>query len=37
MLFDRGGPGRRIADGRAERSFIWELRPPLAATVVETV
>lgn len=37
MMFDRGGPGRRIADGRAECSFIWELRPPLAAAAVEPV
>ena len=35
MIFDRGGPGRRIADGRHECSFIWELRPtPATATAV---
>ncbi len=32
MIFDRGGPGRRIADGRHECSFIWETRPALPAT-----
>ena len=26
MTFDRGGIGRRIADGRGECNFIWELR-----------
>jgi len=26
MTFDRGGNGRRIADGRRECNFIWELR-----------
>ena len=26
MTFDRGGVGRRIADGRHECNFIWELR-----------
>jgi len=26
MVFDRGGVGRRIADGRPECNFIWELR-----------
>ena len=26
MVFDRGGAGRRIADGRKECNFVWELR-----------
>lgn len=26
MTFDRGGVGRRIADGRRECNFVWELR-----------
>lgn len=26
MTFDRGGIGRRIADGRRECNFVWELR-----------
>ena len=33
MIFDRGGIGRRIADGKRECNFVWELRqqsdPPL--------
>jgi hypothetical protein len=28
MLFDRGGPGRRIADGGPECTFVRELRQP---------
>ena len=28
MLFDRGGVGRRIADGARECTFVWELRLP---------
>jgi hypothetical protein len=28
ILFQRGGPGRRIADGAGECNFIWEHRPP---------
>lgn len=37
MMFDRGGPGRRIADGRHECNFVWELRlaPGAAAAVQE--
>ena len=27
MTFDRGGIGRRIADGKRECNFVWELRP----------
>ena len=27
MTFDRGGIGRRIADGKHECNFVWELRP----------
>ncbi|MBI1772997.1 MAG: L-2-amino-thiazoline-4-carboxylic acid hydrolase [Burkholderiales bacterium] len=26
MTFDRGGVGRRIADGKSECNFVWELR-----------
>jgi len=26
MIFDRGGAGRRIADGRRERNFVWTSR-----------
>jgi hypothetical protein len=26
MTFDRGGIGRRIADGKRECDFVWELR-----------
>lgn len=26
MSFDRGGTGRRIADGRSECNFVWEIR-----------
>lgn len=28
MIFDRGGPGLRIADGKHECKFVWELRQP---------
>ena len=37
MIFDRGGPGRRIADGRHECSFVWELRLAPAATAAVQV
>jgi len=26
MIFDRGGPGKRIADGAPHCTFVWELR-----------
>ncbi len=37
MIFDRGGPGLRIADGRHECSFVWELRQNPAATAAVRV
>ena len=35
MTFDRGGVGRRIADGRRECNFVWDMRerPELLAAV----
>ena len=31
VVFSRGGPGHRIADGKKECNFVWELREPAAA------
>lgn len=41
MTFDRGGTGRRIADGKRECNFVWELRrqpePPVQGCHVRRV
>jgi hypothetical protein len=33
MTFDRGGVGRRIADGRRECNFVWEFRQTVRSHV----